>query len=99
LRAKRKLIKSLLQISKACYLLFAAACCTRHIVNRWTATGERAAEHVYEMREPESNEQQTCPENDPLLEFETIADNIPLENFLQTVPSQPRSIQKPCLKH
>ena len=54
--------------------------CTLHIVNRWTATGERAAEQDCEMREPESNEQQTWPENDPLFESETIVDNIPPEN-------------------
>ena len=55
--------------------------CTRHIVNRRTATGERAAEQDCEMREPESNEQQTCPENEPSLESEIIADNIPPEKI------------------
>ncbi len=54
--------------------------CTRHIVNNWTKEGHWAAEQDCEARELESDEQQTCPENDPFVESEIIVDNIPPEN-------------------
>jgi hypothetical protein len=54
--------------------------CTRHIVNNWTGAGEWAAEQDCEAREQESDEQQTCPEKDPSVESEIIADNILPEN-------------------
>ena len=54
--------------------------CTRYIVNNWTGTGHWAAEQDCEAREPESDEQQSCPENDPLVASKIIANNFPLEN-------------------